>query len=197
MSQLGDMASMRNENVPGLLIATPPLTGEPFRHAVVLLAEWTEAGAMGVIVNHPLSLTLGDLADDLNLRVADVHRASRVYLGGPVRAEQGFVVLQRKEGEPLPDGLLMEFPDRVVAAASMETLQAVFLDPESRFRLYLGYAGWSAEQLDQEIQNGSWIPEDYETHAIFDEEPATLWERRLQAQGVAPWTLWSRARGDA
>ena len=82
------------------------------------------------------------------------------------------------ETEILTDGLML--------SASRDALAAYGLDPEARFKLFLGYAGWGPQQLDHEIQQGSWLTAPLSIDLLFDTQPHLMWRKALELVGVDP-----------
>lgn len=182
---------------PGFLVAAPNLVGLPFERSVVLISETSDSGAMGFILNQPSDITLGRIAEDMRLTIAEEHRDCAVWIGGPVRTDQGWLVIDLPKGSDEPIGTFTRLPGGYVVAASMEALQDLLTSSEARFRLFLGYSGWGTGQLETELSEGSWIPMSYEPELILEPEPTTLWSKSLNALGLPDATLWSRGGGSA
>lgn len=182
---------------PGFLVASPGLRGEPFERSVVLVSEATADGAMGFIVNQPMELTLGTLADDLELEIADEHRAQVVWAGGPVRPEQGWLMVEMESSDEEPIGTMQRLPGRLIVAASLEALGALLETPKARFRLYLGYAGWGEGQLEEEVMGGSWISMPFEREHVFYEDHGAHWDALMASLGLPASAFWSRGAGFA
>ena len=136
-----------------ILLAAPHLTDPNFQRAVVLLCEHSEEGALGVVLNRPGSIGLGEAFPDLD---AVSPPGNTLREGGPVQPSSVFILHDDGEvgGEEVLSGLWF--------AADLESLQrlsgALQDRPDDfRFRMYAGYAGWGAKQLDQELERGDWI----------------------------------------
>ena len=165
------MESLRGQ----LLIASPALVDPNFHRTVVLVAEHTEDGAMGLVLNRPAENLVADAVPPL----ADVVAADDVvYVGGPV--------------QPAAVVVLAEFDDP--EAAAVIVFGAVgFLPGEDdieeaagatrRMRVFAGYAGWGAGQLEAEIAEPSWILEDARPDDVFAEPRVDLWSAVLRRKG--------------
>jgi putative transcriptional regulator len=158
------------------LVAARDLPDPNFNDSVVLLAEYGEAGAMGVIVNRPTELPISRVLGDSK---AAQGRTDRVFFGGPV-STNGLVALVRSKSA-IPDG--RRVVEDVHLVTSRESLEALIGSGTGRseLRTYLGYAGWGPGQLERETAAGSWhiLPADAEV--VFDAEPEALWRRLIRA----------------
>ncbi|PTX94545.1 YqgE/AlgH family protein [Opitutus sp. ER46] len=157
-----------------LLLAHPAMRDPNFRRSVVLMSVHNADGAMGVVLNRPLRKRLGELSGDFALGpLADVP----LYQGGPVQTDQLVLVAW----ESHPEGFRLHFGvDPAMAQQLVENGSA-------HIRGFLGYSGWSAGQLENEMQLRTWIvanvPEDL---LNFSEE--ALWRTVLSREGVE-WQL--------
>ena len=157
-----------------LLIASPSLFDPNFRRRVLLVGHHDEEGAVGVVLNHSLEVPVREAVPAL----ADLVKAEDpVYLGGPVQRD-GIVVVA-------------DFVDtsraQILAVGSIG-----FLPPETdediatvirRARVFAGYAGWGAGQLELELEEDSWILEPARPEDVFHPEPQRLWDDVLRRKG--------------
>jgi putative transcriptional regulator len=171
-----------------LLVARPELTDPNFSHAVVLLLEYSPAGALGVILNRPTGVTPHQLLPNMD---ALAGYDGPVYLGGPVGIDMLIVLLrgcgaQEDAQAVFADVCYSGSPDLLAQAARSGATPA-------RLRLYVGYAGWAAGQLEVEIARGGWAVLPARTEQVFVENPHTLWQRLvpppqpLETRAPAPW----------
>ncbi len=160
------------------LVASRSLIDPNFSRTVVLILDYSADGALGLIINRPTDVTLGRMVPDLE-GVED--HPETVWVGGPV-AHWQMVLLLRSTAEI--DGAERVF-DTIHFTASRVVLEEA-LERETEFRMYAGYAGWAAGQLEGEIDRGSWhiLPGDPEL--VFDDAPLDLWQE-LIARGEAQW----------
>jgi putative transcriptional regulator len=158
-----------------LLLASPALLDPNFRRTVVLVSLHSEEGAMGLVLNRPSAVTVGEAVPQLEEAVDD---AERVYVGGPVQPTS--VVFLAEFLDPSPAGLLVlgriGFP---APDAGVEEL----IDSTSRGRVFAGYAGWGEGQLDAELDQGDWIAHAALPDDVFTEVPDELWSRVLTRMG--------------
>lgn len=170
---------MKSESLRGsFLIAVKRLKDENFFRTVVLLLEHSDGGAMGVVINRPLELTVSEaLAKHFPVsETSDV-----VYCGGPVEANALLILHNSTEhDQEYPEivpgvfvGTSADIFDRVVAHSREP-------DPTFRYRLFAGYAGWGAEQLEGEIARGDWFVLPASPTYIFCEDPYEIWDELLR-----------------
>ncbi len=154
------------------LVAGPELQDPNFARSVVLLVDYGEHGAAGVIVNRRTEARLGDLLPETP---GAEQVAGRVFLGGPVSPDGVLVLLRAEEA---PEAARPVFDD-VYVSSSREILERLVRDGGT-FRIFAGYAGWAPGQLDFELRQGGWsvLPADVET--VFDEEPEDVWRKMLR-----------------
>jgi putative transcriptional regulator len=171
-----DQASLRGQ----LLVAGPGLVDPNFHRTVVLVGEHNDEGAMGVVLNRPSSVTVGEAIPPL---VELVDGNELVYVGGPVQPE-AIVVLGEFE-EPDRAGTLVVGP---VGFLPGEIEDADDVGPLARSRVFAGYAGWGPGQLEAELAESSWIVEPALPEDVFSADPATLWSDVLRRKG-GPYAL--------
>ncbi len=160
-----------------LLLAAPSLLDPNFRRAVVLVGAHSEAGAMGIVLNRPSTVTVGEAVPQLEQAAGELEP---VYVGGPVQPNA--IVFLAEFLDPSPAGLLVlgriGFP---TPEADIDELSEAI----ARRRVFAGYAGWSEGQLDEELNNGDWIAHPAEPDDVFTEDPEELWARVLARKGGA------------
>ena len=159
---------------PCLLVASPLLMDPHFVHAVVLLVEHDDQGAMGLVLNRPLPLTLAQICEESRLDYAgDPDRTA--FRGGPVEPHRGIILT--RSGLPAPEDTVLDFTDFL--SFRKDLLESLLMDGTASYRLFLGYAGWGAGQLDQEMAQGAWGRLPLQPGWLLDEAPSTLWQRAL------------------
>ncbi len=158
-----------------LLLASPALRDPNFARTVVLIGMHSEEGAMGVVLNRPSALTVGEAVPQLEPALEE---NEPVYIGGPVQPSS--IVLLAEFLDPAPAALLVlgriGFP---TPDADIEELTRV----TARGRVFAGYAGWSEGQLDAELDQGDWIVHSAGPEDVFSEEPEELWSDVLTRKG--------------
>lgn len=182
------MTVVHDSLAPGLLVAAPSMLDPDFAEAVILLAESSEDGAVGFVLNRASPFSMKDLAEDLSLALQAHQEGQAVYRGGPVSPERGWVLFR---GDTLAvsaeDEHVFSVEGEIRIAATLEVL-GKFLQPETEhpFRLLLGYAGWGPGQLEGEIQRGDWIPMELDEALVFEGDTAALWKKALDRLGLHP-----------
>jgi putative transcriptional regulator len=159
-----------------LLIASPALVDPNFHRTVILIAEHTAEGAMGLVLNRPAETLVADVVPDLS-DLADA--GAPVYFGGPV-AEDSVIVLAEFD-EPELAGVLL---DDDLGFVGSDTGDAGYVaGGVRRARVFAGHAGWGPGQLEGELEDESWIVEPPERAEIFAEDADGLWSAVLRRKG--------------
>ncbi len=173
------------------LIAMPGMADESFSGAVVYLCEHTDRGALGLVINKPIDLSLRNLFERVDLPLERPDLATQpVYYGGPVQTERGFVL-----HEPLAqdDGgytSTLVVPGGLEMTTSRDVLEALSKGNGPRKVLItLGYSGWSAGQLEDELAHNSWLTVDADPIVIFDTPVELRYQKALSLLGVDPGML--------
>jgi putative transcriptional regulator len=152
-----------------LLIASPVLVDPNFHRTVVLIAEHTEDGAMGLVLNRPAETLVADAVPDLT-ELAD--SGAPVYVGGPVAADA--VIVLAEFDEPSLAGVLLDDDSEDIDAVAGGVRRA---------RVFAGHAGWGPGQLEVELEEDSWIIEPPRREEIFSEDTDALWATVLRRKG--------------
>ena len=164
------------------LIAMPLLNDPNFSRSVTYICQHDDDGAMGVIINHPLELTLGEVLGDMGLSTTqDDVRDDTVFLGGPVQCERGFVLHQ-----PVGEWeATLNVSDEIGITASRSLLASIAegKGPKNSI-IILGYAGWSAGQLEQEMLANSWLSGPADSDIIFNLPVEQRWQAAATCAGV-------------
>lgn len=171
-----------------LLVATPVLDDPNFARVVIYVIEHHDDGALGLVLNRPSVETLGEPLD----RWVDVQsEPSQVFTGGPVEPE-ALIALAKTvgpAGATAADGGDEDDPDShlstlngTIASADLAADPALVAADIDGLRVFRGYAGWGAGQLEAEIGTGSWIVVDSLDDDIFTATPGELWRRVLGRQ---------------
>ncbi|THD51418.1 YqgE/AlgH family protein [Phenylobacterium sp.] len=175
-----------------LLIAMPGISDPRFERALILVCAHDEEHAMGLAVNNPVEgLTVPDLLDKLDIKATITLPPDLVLVGGPVERERGFVLHSTDyEGEAS-----LEVGPGVALSATREVLEAMASHngAPSKSLLALGYAGWGAGQLEDELKANVWLTCDADEELIFGHDFGRKWGRALGKLGVDPQRLSSAA----
>lgn len=166
------------------LIATPYLADPRFEGSLTYICEHSDEGAMGLTINHPMDLELGDLLSQLSME-GDAPKAP-VYQGGPIQPERGFV-LHRPPGQWQSS---LALTDTLALSTSRDILSAIAGgEGPTDFLMVLGYAGWSPGQLEEELAGDAWLTCAADETILFDHEPAERLNGALKKLGVSPGAL--------
>lgn len=161
------------------LLAMPGLDTGLFSGSITYICEHGEAGAMGLVINQPLDLSLAEIFDHLDIAVAPNFTDRTVLAGGPVQVDHGFVL---HPGDEDSWDCTLRVTDRMRMTTSQDVLRAIAAgDGPTDYLIALGYAGWSAGQLEEEIASNSWLTLPADHRIIFD----TPIEQRVSAAASA------------
>jgi putative transcriptional regulator len=157
-----------------LLIAGPGLVDPNFWRTVILVGEHSEEGALGVVLNRASETRVDEAMPEL---AALVDGLGLVHVGGPVQPSA--IVVLADFAEPADESaLVVESVGFLPAEVDPDSL-----GPLRRARVYVGYAGWGPGQLDDELDEGSWIVEPALAEDVFTDAPDTLWSEVLRRKG--------------
>ena len=176
------------------LIAMPGMADDNFAGSVVYLCEHTERGALGLVINKPSDIKLGTLFEKVDLSLDRTELAEQpVYIGGPVQTERGFVLHESGEDDAADveaDGAQYNSSLRIpggglAMTTSKDVLEAMACGAgPKRVLVTLGYAGWSAGQLEEEIARNGWITVDARPELIFETPIEQRYDRALGLLGI-------------
>ncbi len=171
------------------LIATLGVGGS-FSHSVIFVVSHSSEGAMGIIINRPLDdVAYGDVYEQLGLEGDRLSAAKDpVHFGGPVETNRGFVLYKPKDSDAYPDSIVIQ--EGIAVSASAKLLEAIAHgEGPSEHMLTVGYAGWGPGQIEQEIEENSWIVAPDIADLVFDEDHESKWQRAAFSLGVDPARL--------
>ncbi len=160
------MRTMQSVNLTDhFLIAMPAMADPYFAKTLVYICEHNEQGALGVIVNRPIDMTLGALFEKIEVPLNMAGFADMpVYFGGPVQTDRGFVLHRPVGGWQST----MAVNAHIGLTSSRDVLQAVGHDGDPRDILVtLGYSGWSAGQLEDELGQNAWLTVPAQADILF------------------------------
>lgn len=171
---------------PVMLVAMPQIVDPFFWHSVVLLIEYTNEGSLGIVINRPTELKVADVLHELEIPWTG-DPEDIVNLGGPVQPQLGSVLY--RAGENGTDEASAEIIDGLCVSQNLETLRRIAGALPLEVKLVLGYAGWSAGQLDDELQRHDWLIAPVDVDQVFAPDPENVWERVLHSIGIRPESL--------
>jgi putative transcriptional regulator len=173
------------------LIAMPGLAGDTFAGTVIYLCEHTENGALGLVINKPIDIKLKNLFEKVELTL-DRHdlAESPVYFGGPVQTERGFVLHERLSDDGGHYNSSLQIPGGLEMTTSKDVLEALSNGAgPKKVLVTLGYSGWGAGQLEEEMRRNSWINVSAEPAIIFDTPVEQRYDKALSLLGIDPGML--------
>lgn len=163
------------------LVAKRGMGDRRFAEAVILLVDYDDNGAVGLIINRRSKVTLSAALPQIDsLR----DRKDELFLGGPVSPQQLMLLIRSSEA---PEGAVEVF-DSIYFSPGPSLLEHVLRDRHQRFRAYAGYAGWGPGQLDVELDRGDWFVADADAHSIFSDMPSSIWPA-LIARFEGQWAM--------
>jgi putative transcriptional regulator len=174
------------------LIAMPGMADPMFAGSVIYLCEHSEQGALGLVINKPVDIKLKNLFEkvELSLTREDIADAP-VYFGGPVHTERGFVLHDRASAEASPYSSTLSVAGGALdMTTSKDVLEALAGGAGPRRVLVtLGYSGWGAGQLEDELSRNGWLTVDADPSVIFDTPIEQRYDRALGLLGFDPRML--------
>ena len=171
------------------LIAMPSLREGTFAGAVIYMCEHNDKGALGLVINKPIDIKLKNLFEkvDLSLEREDLADVP-VYFGGPVQTERGFVLHERlggAEGEGGHYNSSLQIPGGLEMTTSKDVLEALSSGAgPKKILITLGYSGWGAGQLEDEMRRNGWINVGAEPGIIFDTPAPQRYDKALSLLGI-------------
>ena len=171
------------------LIAMPGMADDTFAGTVIYLCEHTDKGALGLVINKPIDIKLRNLFEKVELTLDRADLANEpVYFGGPVQTERGFVLHERLgdgDGEDSRYNSSLRVPGGLEMTTSKDVLEALSHGAgPKKILVTLGYSGWSAGQLEEEIGRNGWINVNAEPGIIFDTPVEQRYDKALSLLGI-------------
>lgn len=173
-----------------LLVAMPNMADERFARSVIYLCAHSEEGAMGIVVNQParmrsfpeLLVQLQVIAPDDRIMLPRDAQEIQVLSGGPVQTDRGFVL---HSPDFFIDNSTLPIDDGVSLTATIDILRAIAAgNGPDHALLALGYAGWDAGQLEEEIQHNGWLTCPANPDLLFDPDHSSKYTRALRSIGI-------------
>nr|WP_315479538.1 YqgE/AlgH family protein [uncultured Rhodoferax sp.] len=195
----GDSAPINLTN--HFLIAMPGLEDALFSKSVVYVCEHNSKGALGIVINKPADMDLKALFEKIDLPMARSDlQGNRVFQGGPVQTERGFVLHEGTEVPGAEDSKSslyassMTIPGGLEMTTSKDVLEAISSGSGPRRVLVsLGYSAWAGGQLETELGENSWITVDADQSIIFDTPVDQRYDKALALLGLQAWMISTQA----
>jgi len=165
-----------------LLVAMPQMQDPRFMRTVIYMCAHSTDGAVGLVVNKLVdNASFPDLLEQLNIQTGPVENEIFVHFGGPVETGRGFVL---HSSDYVQDATLV-IDENVGLTATVDILKSIAEgNGPDRSLLALGYAGWGAGQLDEEIQANGWLTVAPDVPLVFDGDLDGKWERAMDKMGI-------------
>ena len=165
------------------LIAMPNLQDPNFLRTVTYICEHNEKGAFGVVINRQVDAKISEILEQLDIPydAKNEHANKNVFVGGPVEVERG-LILHNPVGEW--NSTLVSH-DNIGLTSSLDIMRAIAHNeaPEN-FHVMLGYAGWGAGQLEQELAENAWLYGPADKDIIFNLPPSQRWDAAAKLLGI-------------
>lgn len=182
------------------LVATPTIGDDRFAHSVILMLDHNDDGALGVVLDQPDDVAVGDVVPKWAARAAS---PAIVFAGGPVATDRGLGIARIVPGSFGPAGQpgIEEAVTPIAGFGDALALVDLSVDPDDlppgiiEVRVFAGCSGWGAGQLDAELAVGAWWVTDVGVDDAFTTDPAGLW-RRVVARQPGERALFARFTGD-
>jgi putative transcriptional regulator len=166
-----------------MLIAMPAMEDPRFQRSVIYMCAHSEKGAMGIVVNKRLpSLTFAELLDQLGIETSEKTRSLPIHFGGPVDTGRGFVLHSLDYGVP---EATLEVTGSIGLTATVDILKSIARGQgPGQALLALGYAGWDAGQLEDEIRANGWLTCQASPTLLFTDDIELTWQRAIGTLGI-------------
>ena len=173
------------------LIAMPGMADDNFAGSVIYLCEHTEGGALGLVINKPSDINLRNLFEKVEISLDRQELAEQpVYYGGPVQTERGFVLHEKQPDGSGPYNSTMSVRGGLEMTTSKDVLEALAGGSgPKRVLVTLGYSGWQAGQLEDELGRNGWLTVDADPAVIFDTPIEQRYDRAVALLGFDPRML--------
>jgi len=166
----------------------PQLADPNFRRAVVLVVHHDEASTFGLVLNRDMALSVRELCESLEFPW-NGQAAGEVGWGGPVEPNTGWLLYQDDLDTDIDEEQVSRLTGELCFAGSMHVFRQLAERPPHDLRIFLGYAGWGAGQLEAELAQGAWVVAPNSPEVIFDVPVDEMWEHVLREMKIDPATL--------
>lgn len=165
--------------VTGQLLVATPATGEPFRQAVVLVLHHDEDGAHGLVLNQPMEAEVDVVLPEWQPFVTE---PGVLFRGGPVGRDTAMGLVSVPGHDPADPPLGTQLLFGGIGLVDLDAPAPLVVPELGAFRIFIGYSGWAAGQLDSEIRQAAWEVVPREPRDPFHEQTADLWREVLLRQ---------------
>ncbi len=172
-----------------ILVSEPSLDDFYFQKSVILLADYRDEGSFGIIINKPMKTTLSEAVE--GFRDFD----PPLYFGGPVETDSLFFI--HTVGDIVPGS--QKIMEGLYWGGDTEIIKEMIILNQlttSEIRFFLGYSGWSKNQLEDELRRDSWVVADADPEKIFHTKPQNMWSNTMRSLGD-DYAIWSNLPSDS
>jgi len=177
---------------PILLLSMPQMADPNFAQTVVLLCDYTDRGAFGLVVNRQMDEPAWTMVK--TEPPVKIDPELRLWIGGPVEPQRTWVLTASAHGQEHEQREIC--PGVVLSVSHQLTLDLLQAPPTNRSRVIVGYSGWAPGQLDQEIAASAWLTMEVDADLIFAVPPELMWETALRRLGTDPAKLQTSYSGE-
>jgi len=180
MTDINKILEIKPNNIKpsqGKVLISEPFTNDYyFKRSVVLLADHNDEGSFGMVFNKPLYINLNELIKDFPKIDAPL------YLGGPVKTDSLFYIHKFSEITNC-----IKINEGLYWGGDIDSIKEMIIAEKfnrNNIRFFVGYAGWSPKQLDEELRANSWVVTRVQTDLLLNEAPATIWNKIVMNMGA-------------
>src|SRR5215471_4503623 len=169
----------KHPSLAGQLLVAAPEMGDPrFYHSVILMVRHDQNGALGIIINRPIEdRSLASLLEAVGQEAVGVTGSVRIFAGGPVQPEIGFVLHSTDYHRPET----VDIDGRVAMTSSPQVLRDIAnRQGPSKSIVAFGYAGWRSGQLEGELGQRAWLTAEDDEELVFDEKRDEVWDKAMK-----------------
>ncbi|MDW6001922.1 YqgE/AlgH family protein [Vibrio mangrovi] len=173
------------------LVAMPGMKDPYFKNSVIYICEHNEEGAMGLMINAPIDITVEGMLKQVDIQPLYPQENKNslrnpVFNGGPVSSDRGFILHCPKDHYESS----LQMTDELSVTTSKDILAVLGTDAEpSRYLVALGYSGWEAGQLESELAENSWLTIEADPEVIFNTPVHEKWNKAVKKLGITPEQL--------
>jgi putative transcriptional regulator len=166
-----------------LLIATPQMDDPRFKKSLIYVCGHDKNGAMGIIINRPMpSPTFPELLFQLGIETLPQYPNTKIYFGGPVEGGRGFVL----HSPDYDHEATVQITNNISLTATIDVVRAIAIGKgPTNAIMALGYAGWQAGQLDDELRSNAWLVAPGDTELLFDSDADRKWDQAMASIGIS------------
>ena len=164
------------------LIAMPSMGDPNFSRTVTYLCQHSNEGAMGIVINRPSNIHLGEMMKQMDIQIKNSTISELpIFYGGPVQPERGFV-LHEMQGQW---NSTLQVAEGIALTTSRDILEAIALgEGPNKLIVALGYAGWGEGQIEREIRENAWLNSPAQNSILFDTPVHQRWKLAAEQMGI-------------